>query len=634
MQIWYHNRLDSQRWQMQVAGDLVRIGRDADNDIVLDSPFVAPTAAILERRTGRWRLHPQGNLNTWKVDDVEVRRGECAELVSGSRIEHFPFEFSVKWEDESAGATHIAETGDRILDTHMSQLIRAIHVVLLAKMDLKPDEDRRNHPEYLLTLENNIEAIAQSDEAARECSVRFLSNPALQGHIAGHAVRQGILQRLVERSGHRGAWAARDDEHWSCLASAVPDREQDLAMVVDRMFNALRLRPSGDLSEQIDIVTTDFWSQWETVRRDLFVELILYIALRELKKQIKDIVFGYGPLEDLLRLPTITEIMVVDSDHIYIERNGLLENSGRRFVSDDVTLTIIQRIVGQVGRRIDKAQPLVDARLSDGSRVNAVIPPLAVSGPCLTIRKFPIERLTIEDLIDMGTMTRTVAEFLRAAVVAKQNILISGGTGTGKTTLLNCLSEFIPLKERIVTIEDTAELRLNREHVVRMETKPSNVEGAGAYTIQDLVRNSLRMRPDRIIVGECRGPEALDMLQAMNTGHDGSLTTLHANSPKDVQLRLEVLVRTGTELPVDSIQRQIASAIDLVVQLARMRDGSRRVSHVTEIVGLDDRLGGLLMKDLYRLTGSDLRLMPTGHLPNFMGKLIANGLLDLESFYL
>src|SRR6185369_2033908 len=227
------------------------------------------------------------------------------------------------------------------------------------------------------------------------------------------------------------------------------------------------------------------------------------------------------------RAPNISEIMVVDREHIYIEKTGVLENSGRRFVSDEVTLAIIERIVSKVGRRIDKSSPLVDARLEDGSRVNAVIPPLAVSGPCLTIRKFPSRRLVMDDLVAKGALSRSVADFLKAAVLARRNILISGGTGTGKTTLLNCLSDFIPDKERIVTVEDTAELQLQKEHVVGMETKLANVEGAGEYTIRDLVRNALRMRPDRIVVGECRGPEALDMLQAMNTGHDGSMTTIH-----------------------------------------------------------------------------------------------------------
>jgi Flp pilus assembly CpaF family ATPase len=277
---------------------------------------------------------------------------------------------------------------------------------------------------------------------------------------------------------------------------------------------------------------------------------------------------------------------------------------------------------------------MVDARLADGSRVNAVIPPLAVSGPCITIRKFPLRKLLIEDLVARQSLTPTVAEFLRAAVISRRNILISGGTGSGKTTLLNCLSDFIPDKERIVTVEDTAELQLKKEHVVRLETKEKNIEGAGAYTIRDLVRNALRMRPDRIVVGECRGPEALDMLQAMNTGHDGSMTTIHANSAEDVMLRLQVLVQMAADLPVASINQQIASAIDLVVQLRRGADGRRRVVQVSEVVGLDDERGGLRTKDLFRLEEDAEILAPTGFLPSFMGDLIRVGKIRMETFYL
>jgi pilus assembly protein CpaF len=300
-----------------------------------------------------------------------------------------------------------------------------------------------------------------------------------------------------------------------------------------------------------------------------------------------------------------------------------------------VTIAIIERIVTLAGRRIDKSSPLVDARLADGSRVNAVIAPLAVSGPCLTIRKFPARKLRVQDLIDRNSLTPAAAEFLRAAVLARKNVVVSGGTGTGKTTLLNCLSDYIPDKERIVTIEDTAELQLKKPHVVRMETKPANVEGKGAYTIRDLVKNSLRMRPDRIVVGECRGPEALDMLQAMNTGHDGSMTTLHANSAEDAILRLEVLVQTGADLPVLSIHRQIASAVDVIVQLHRLRSGRRVVSQLAEVVGVDPDTGRVRTRDLFVTPPDqpDAPLAPTGSLPTFIGDLLTAGEMKLELFY-
>jgi pilus assembly protein CpaF len=298
-----------------------------------------------------------------------------------------------------------------------------------------------------------------------------------------------------------------------------------------------------------------------------------------------------------------------------------------------VTEAIIERIVAQVGRRIDKSQPLVDARLPDGSRVNAVIPPLAVRGPCLTIRKFGARQFTVDDLIERGSVTRPAAEFLRACVIDDRNILVSGGTGSGKTTLLNILSGFIPHKQRIVTIEDTSELRLLQEHVVSLESKLANVEGTGAYTIRDLLKNALRMRPDRIIVGECRGPEALDMLQAMNTGHDGSLTTVHANSAAEVLQRLEVLVLMAAELPIQAIHRQIESAIDIVVHISRMSGGRRAIIQISEVAGVDPENGRVRIRDIFNLRGGSDELQPTGYLPTFVDRLMELNLLDAKFLY-
>jgi pilus assembly protein CpaF len=364
----------------------------------------------------------------------------------------------------------------------------------------------------------------------------------------------------------------------------------------------------------------------------LHKELARYLILRSLKKDLKDTVFGFGPLQDLLRAPTITEIMVVKSDQIYVEQDGVVELSGRRFISDKVTESIIERIVAQVGRRIDKSQPLVDARLPDGSRVNAIIPPLATRGPCLTIRKFPAYRFTMDDLIELESITTAAAQFLRACVIDRRNILVSGGTGTGKTTFLNVLSSFVPHKDRIITIEDTSELQLHQEHVVTLEARPPNVEGAGEYSIRDLVKNSLRMRPDRIIVGECRGPESLDMLQAMNTGHDGSMTTIHANNTDDVLKRLEVLVLMAVDLPLISIQRQIASAIDIIVQISRMPGGKRGVTQITEITGYDPHRKCVATTEIFSCR-EEVGLVPTGYMPSFIDQLVSRKLLKLEFLY-
>ncbi len=349
--------------------------------------------------------------------------------------------------------------------------------------------------------------------------------------------------------------------------------------------------------------------------------------------EISEDILGHGPIERMLADDTITEIMVNSTDPIYIERAGRIERTALRFRTDDHLRQVIDRIVSRVGRRIDEASPMVDARLPDGSRVNAVIPPLAVDGPALTIRKFSRDPYQVEHLVEFGTLTVPMAGLLKLCVEGRLNTLITGGTGTGKTTLLNVMSGFIPGDQRIVTIEDSVELQLHQEHVVRLEARPPNVEGRGEVTIRDLVRNSLRMRPDRIVVGEVRGAEALDMLQAMNTGHEGSLSTLHANTPRDALNRLETMIMmAGMEIPIPAIRDYIASALDLIVHLARLGDGSRRITKVTEIVGMEGEV--ITTQDIFefRREGSDERgailgaALPTGIRPKFADRLAAVGL--------
>ena len=336
---------------------------------------------------------------------------------------------------------------------------------------------------------------------------------------------------------------------------------------------------------------------------------------------------GFGPIEPLLQDPSVSEIMVNGPKLVYVERQGKLIKTGVEFENDEHVMRIIDRIVSPLGRHIDESSPMVDARLPDGSRVNAIIPPLSLVGPTITIRKFAKIPLTVDDLIRFGSMTPELAEFLKACVKARLNVIVSGGTGSGKTTLLNVLSGFIPDDERIVTIEDAAELQLQQEHVVALESRPPNIEGKGAIRIRDLVINALRMRPDRIVVGECRGAEALDMLQAMNTGHDGSLTTGHANSPRDVLARLETMVlMAGMDLPLRAIREQISSAIDVIVQQSRFRDGSRRITNVTEVQGMEGDIIVLQDVFVFEQMGEEAgkingRIKPTGIRPRFMTKL-------------
>ncbi len=359
--------------------------------------------------------------------------------------------------------------------------------------------------------------------------------------------------------------------------------------------------------------------------------------------ELADEALGLGPLERFLADPTITEIMVVDPNTIYIEQHGKITLSHARFTDDERVRAVIERIVTPLGRRIDESSPLVDARLKDGSRVNAVIRPIALRGSCITIRKFAKIPLTLDKIVSYGTMTERMGRFLTRCVHAKKNIVISGGTGSGKTTLLNVLSGAIPETERIVTIEDAAELQLKQPHVVSMETRPANLEGRGEYTIRDLVKNALRMRPDRIVVGECRGGEALDMLQAMNTGHDGSLTTTHANSPMEAVSRLETLVlMAGLELPMRAIREQIASSVHIIVQQSRLSDGTRKVTAISEIVGIDRESNEIEMRPIFEFirTGTGAKgkvegeFRATGYLPSFIPTFIVMGLVQRGEPYL
>lgn len=439
---------------------------------------------------------------------------------------------------------------------------------------------------------------------------------------------------------------------FQCLNSnvAVNSEPLQIGQEVDDIIK-LKIKIHDELLVRTDLKRLDISSNSEELRKSVehtIKELIdekkseipKSIDTKTFIKEILDEALGLGPIEDLLSDPLVTEIMVNNKDQIYIEKKGKLVLSGKRFINELQIRAVIERIVAPLGRRIDESTPLVDARLKDGSRVNAIIPPLALKGSSITIRKFSKTPYKISDLIKFGSMTEKMSEFIKFAVEQRQNIVISGGTGSGKTTLLNVVSSYIPTDERIVTIEDAAELKLPQEHVVALESRPPNIEGKGAITIRDLVRNSLRMRPDRIVVGECRGAEALDMLQAMNTGHDGSLTTGHANTPRDMLSRLETMVlMAGMDLPSRAIREQIASAISLIVQQSRFPDGTRKITHITEITGMEELT--ITMQDIfiYKQTGFDKDgkvlgyYTATGNIPTFVESLRSRGVaIDMSVF--
>jgi pilus assembly protein CpaF len=407
----------------------------------------------------------------------------------------------------------------------------------------------------------------------------------------------------------------------------------------DPVLDELRQKIHHHLIDELGPILYDKRLSEDDLRRRVHEQLQAALAAEraplsaadkaQLIQDVSDDILGYGPIDRLLKDEEVTEVMVNGPDSVYIEKGGRLEKTSASFVDETHLRRIIDKIVSQVGRRIDEAQPMVDARLPDGSRVNAVIHPLAIGGPFLTIRKFSKDPYQIDDLIRFGTLNAHAARFIQACVVGRLNIIVSGGTGTGKTTTLNVLSSFIPTDERIVTIEDAKELQLHQDHVLALEARPPNIEGRGMVTIRDLVKNALRMRPDRVVVGECRAGEALDMLQAMNTGHDGSITTIHSNSPRDTLSRIETMVlMAGFDLPVRAIREQMASALDLVVHLTRLRDGTRRITHITEVQGMEGDVitlqdiflfdYGMGVDDHGRFLG---HLKATGVRPKFVEKL-------------
>jgi Flp pilus assembly CpaF family ATPase len=609
----------------------VRIGHHPANHLVLDSPYLGPeTGAIDNDVVGGegWRFWNRNGKPISVGDRVLKRLNEYVPLrESRVAVECWPYSLQLIFTPEEMGTESDAI---QTLDLACASLVQQVHKDLVA---LHPNDSANPanwvSDGYVHRLE---EEIAELTGRHPEFPSDALSVTELGKHLAGVAVRSRIIQRLTSRSdqGHERE-KLQTEGGWGRPRLVVPQLENDFDELAERVTDSLQLLSYPDLTEQVRALDQDFWADWRirTRRGELAANQLRYLALRRVIVEVKNIWYGFGPLQDLLEDPTISEIMVNRPDQIFVEKRGTIEASGRKFLTDVVT--IIQRIMAKAHRQINTAQPLADAMMADGSRVNAAISPIALKGPSLVIRRFPNQPLTIDELVRRGSLSRPAKQFLEASVINRRNIVVCGGVGTGKTTLLNCLSMFVPNKERIVTIEDTAELQLQKEHVVTLQTRPVNQEGAGIITIRDLVKNALRMRPDRIVVGECRSGEAIDMLQAMNTGHDGSMTTLHANSPEGAIERLVVLVQQNADmdLPVSSILRQIVTAIDLLIQLDTHTDENGRrkfVRSITEVKEFDLETETIRLVKLYDRDGSG-PLLSTGHLASFLPNLIQNGLV-------
>jgi pilus assembly protein CpaF len=579
--------------------DEITIGRIQGNDIVLPRGNVSKKHARIVQRDGKM-----------VVLDLKSTNGT---FVNGKRISAPQV---VRETDKIQVGDFIMEVSEAGAAAEKKPVRKATTKGVKRRLDVPADDDFEDDADYV-------------DEADEVDDFEEVGGPEVSS-TSIEAERQAAPKArsvVVEDAQPKPKSRKRDPrmEQYSELQREVHAR----------LIDYLDLRRM-DIEELGD---DELWNQTERAIRDIIVqmesdsEIPGWVDVELLVNDVLNEALGLGPLEEFLSDPTISEIMVNNSKQIYIERDGKLVISDKTFSSDQAVLGVIERIVAPLGRRIDESSPMVDARLKDGSRVNAIIPPLAVKGPSITIRKFKKEALSINQLIKFGTLTTGMGEFIEMCIKARKNVIVSGGTGSGKTTTLNCLSAFIPEGERIVTVEDACELQIKQQHWVSLETRPPNIEGTGEVSIRDLVRNCLRMRPDRIIVGECRGGEALDMLQAMNTGHDGSLTTAHANSPRDSLARLETMVlMAGMDLPVRAIREQISSAVDIIVQQTRFSDGSRKITYISEVTGMEVDIISLQDIFYYKQEGFTEdnkvkgRYVATGFIPKFYDELQRRGI--------
>ena len=618
MEFWLYDHSTNTRTTLKAEGASITIGRDEGCAIVLKSPFVARRHARVVLKGNQMFVEALSRAGT-RVANREVKPGTPVRLDFGDEVQIGQFSLApVGTERGGPGRNEAAELQAKLMD-----LEQQVHTELLDRMNLRvTGHINKTDQSFISQMLSHLDQVLTRRVEA------------MDDKVLDHAIRQHLL-RLVNAEVVRQCQGKVQTDYKEADDRLLdPKRQQQISELVSTLVDMMPLLfDPTSVSEDLAVAEEAFDGLYRQQAGSIPKELGRYIVRRSVSKDIQDILLGLGPLQDLLEMPSVSEIMVVGKDRVYIEKNGVIQPTSRTFFSDEILISIIERILTPVGRRVDTSTPLVDARLPDGSRVNVVINPLSLVGPCMTIRKFGWVPFTMDDLVERGSLSETCAAFLQGCVIGRQNIIISGGTGSGKTTLLNVLGAYARPDERILTVEESAELKLPQPHVVGMEGRPANVEGRGAYTIRDLVRNALRMRPDRIIVGEVRGPEALDMLQAMNTGHDGSLSTLHANTPIDAMKRLETLVLMAVDMPVRAIREQILTAVDVVVQVARFADGRRRITRICEVTEIDPETQQLCLEDIYTLRDpKQPRLRHTGYIPTFAEEMIERKIIDVGVF--
>ncbi len=623
MQVIVNDILRSRQWVAYDKSSGFTVGRSVDNDVVLSkSRFISSRVFAVDRASGGWWVTVSSDAMPIRVDGADIAPGKSVKLKPISEISLPGYFLTLR-----QSSADPAPRESSVSLEELALMLRKIHVLVVESVDLRQRQIDATQAsrERLLAIGLKIDAIVKQELADKLSAKGKYRLPLLI-----LAMQWRVLRFLS--SGNTSTGRSYSIPGFNKKVEALAE-DYD-ADTVEKLGLSDDSRMVSDLADPFEGVFAEAVNKMAAYMPE---NVQYYIITRHIKKVVCDMIFGLGPLQDLLEMPGVTEIMVVSPTQIYVEQNGVITKTCHTFLDDDSLMSVLERIVAPLGRRIDRSSPIVDARLADGSRINAIIPPLALKGACMTIRRFPKERITFKDLLEWGSLNESALELLKGVIGGKKNVVISGGTGTGKTTMLNVLSGFIGEDERLVTIEDSAELQLQQKHLVTLESRAANVEGKGQVTIRDLIINSLRMRPDRIIVGECRGAEVFDMLQAMNTGHNGSMTTIHANNPQDAMTRLESMMLMAVDIPLQAVRQQISQALDVVVQLERLPNHQRVVSAIAEVKGINPVTGQIItriiMKNEFDPVSGKHYLVHNGYIPGFLPELVNNGLLDIERVF-